>query len=142
MHTKRAWLSRDLPSTVPHAEHVKIVDTLGQVAVFPACRAIVHHGGSGTTAAALRAGIPTLILFAFWLDQPIWAVAVEQLKVGSCRHFSTTTQESLVAILNEILAPQYHARAREVAAQMTKPAESLARAADLLEDAARQGRSA
>src|SRR6201996_8529058 len=127
---------------IPHAEHVKIVDTLGQVAVFPACRAIVHHGGSGTTAAALRAGIPTLILFAFWLDQPIWAVAVEQLKVGSCRHFSTTTQESLVAILNEILAPQYHARAREVAAQMTKPAESLARAADLLEDAARQGRSA
>jgi UDP:flavonoid glycosyltransferase YjiC (YdhE family) len=127
---------------LPHGEHVKIVDTLGQVAVFPACRAIVHHGGSGTTAAALRAGIPTLILFAFWLDQPIWAVAVEQLKVGSCRHFSTTTQESLVAILNEILAPQYHARAREVAAQMTKPAESLARAADLLEDAARQGRSA
>ena len=127
---------------LPRGEHVKIVDTLGQVAVFPACRAIVHHGGSGTTAAALRAGIPTLILFAFWLDQPIWAVAVEQLKVGSCRHFSTTTQESLVAILSEILAPQYHARAREVAAQMTKPAESLARAADLLEDAARQGRSA
>jgi UDP:flavonoid glycosyltransferase YjiC (YdhE family) len=129
-------------SHIPQADHVKIVDTVGQVAVFPACRAIVHHGGSGTTAAALRAGIPTLILFAFWLDQPIWAVAVEQLKVGSCRHFSTTTQESLVAILSEILAPQYHARAREVAAQMTKPAESLARAADLLEDAARQGRSA
>ena len=59
------------------------MDTVGQVAVFPACRAVVHHGGSGTTAAGLRAGIPTLILFAFWLDQPIWAVAVEQLKVGS-----------------------------------------------------------
>jgi UDP:flavonoid glycosyltransferase YjiC (YdhE family) len=127
---------------LPHGEHVKIVQTLGQVAVFPACRAIVHHGGSGTTAAALRAGIPTLILFAFWLDQPIWAVAIEQLKVGSCRHFSTTTQESLVAVLSEILAPQYQTRAREVAAQMTKPAESLARAADLLEDAVRHGRSA
>jgi UDP:flavonoid glycosyltransferase YjiC (YdhE family) len=127
---------------LPHGEHVKIVQTLGQVAVFPACRAIVHHGGSGTTAAALRAGIPTLILFAFWLDQPIWAVAIEQLKVGSCRHFSTTTQESLVAVLSEILAPQYQTRAREVAAQMTKPAESLAKAADLLEDAVRHGRSA
>ncbi|HJY17892.1 MAG TPA: glycosyltransferase [Xanthobacteraceae bacterium] len=127
---------------IPQAEHVKVVGAVNHTAVFPACRAIVHHGGTGTTAASLRAGIPTLILFAFWLDQPIWAVAVEQLKVGSCRHFSTTTQESLVAILSEILAPQYHARAREVAAQMTKPAESLARAADLLEDAARQGRSA
>ena len=67
-------------ATSREADHVKIVDTVGQVAVFPACRAVVHHGGSGTTAAALRAGIPTLILFAFWLDQPIWAVAVEQLK--------------------------------------------------------------
>jgi vancomycin aglycone glucosyltransferase len=129
-------------SHVEHFDHVKVVPVINHAAVFPACRAVVHHGGSGTTAAALRAGIPTLILFAFWLDQPIWAVAVEQLKVGSCRHFSTTTQESLVAVLSSILAPQYHTRAREVAAQMTKPAESLASAADLLEDAARQGRSA
>jgi UDP:flavonoid glycosyltransferase YjiC (YdhE family) len=128
-------------SHIPQADHVKIVDTVGQVAVFPACRAIVHHGGSGTTAAGLRAGIPTLILFAFWLDQPIWAVAVEQLKVGFGRRFSAITQESLAADLSSILAPQYHTRAREVAAQMTKPAESLAKAADLLEDAARQGRS-
>jgi hypothetical protein len=38
-------------------------------------------------------------------------------------------------------APQYANRAHEVATQMTKPAESLAGTADLLEDAARQGRS-
>jgi UDP:flavonoid glycosyltransferase YjiC (YdhE family) len=129
-------------SHIPQADHVKIVDTLGQVAVFPACRAIVHHGGSGTTAAGLRAGISTLILFAFWLDQPIWAVAVERLKVGFGRRFSATTQESLAADLRLLLSPHYATRAREVAAQMTKPAESLASAADLLEDAARQGRSA
>jgi vancomycin aglycone glucosyltransferase len=135
------WSGTNDFSHIPQADHVKIVNTVGQAAVFPACRAIVHHGGAGTTTASLRAGIPTLILFAFWLDQPIWAVAVEQLKVGSARHFSATTQESLVAVLSSILAPQYHTRAREVAAQMTKPAESLASAADLLEDAARQGRS-
>jgi UDP:flavonoid glycosyltransferase YjiC (YdhE family) len=82
-----------------------------------------------------------LILFAVWLDQPIWAAAVEQLKVGSAQRFSAATQESLVADLSSILAPQYLTRAREFAAQMTKPAESLTRAADLLEDAARQGRS-
>ena len=74
---------------LPRGEHVEIVDTLGQVAVFPACRAVVHHGGSsmhGRSPARRRS--PTLILFAFWLDQPIWAVAVEQLKVGSCRHWA------------------------------------------------------
>ena len=50
------------------------------------------------------------------------------------------TQESLVADLRLILTPQYATRAREVATQMTKPAESLAMPADLLEDTARQGR--
>ena len=125
---------------IPHAEHVKIVDAVGQAAIFPLCRAVVHHGGAGTTAAGLRAGIPTLILFAVWLDQPIWAAAVEQLKVGSARRFSATTQESLVADLRSILTPQYLTRAREVAAQMTKPAESLSSAADLLEDTVRQRR--
>ena len=72
-----------------------------------------------------------------WLDQPIWAAGVQRLKVGSGREFSATTQESLVADLRSILAPEYVARAREVATQMTTPAESVARAADLLEDAAR-----
>jgi vancomycin aglycone glucosyltransferase len=135
------WSGENDFTDIPHADHVKVVDTVGQAAVFPACRAIVHHGGAGTTAASLRAGIPTLILFAAWLDQPMWAAAVEQLKAGFGRPFSLISQESLVADLGSILARQYLTRAREVAAQMTKPAESLASAADLIEDAARQGRS-
>ena len=32
-------------------------------AIFPACRAVVHHGGSGTTATGLRAGVPQLVLW-------------------------------------------------------------------------------
>jgi vancomycin aglycone glucosyltransferase len=124
---------------IPHAEHVKIVDAVNQSAVFPACRAVVHHGGAGTTAAGLRAGVPTLVL-CVGLDQPVWASAIERLKVGSARHFSATTQESLVADLRSILTPQCVSQARDIAAQMTKPAESVASAADLLEDAARRGR--
>jgi UDP:flavonoid glycosyltransferase YjiC (YdhE family) len=46
----------------------------------------------------------------------------------------------LVADLRAILAPQYAARAREIATRMTKPAESVAAAADLLEDSARRRR--
>jgi vancomycin aglycone glucosyltransferase len=120
---------------IPHAEHVKVVDTVGQAAIFPLCRAVVHHGGAGTTAAGLRAGIPTLILWN-GLDQPVWADSVTRLKVGFGRRFSESTVDSLVADLHSVLAPHYASRAREVAAQMTTPAESLARAADLLEDAA------
>ena len=127
-------------SDVPHFGHVKVVGSLNYAAVFPACRAVVHHGGSGTTAAGLRAGVPTLILWGVW-DQPMWAAALERLGVGSGRQFSATTQETLVADLRSILTPQCATRAREVAAQMTKPAESVARAADLLEEAVRRGRS-
>jgi UDP:flavonoid glycosyltransferase YjiC (YdhE family) len=43
----------------------------------------------------------------------------------------------LVEDLRTILAPQYAARAREVAARMTKPAQSVAAAADLAENFAR-----
>ena len=103
---------------------------------FPACRALVHHGGAGTTAASLRAGVPTLILWTF-PDQSIWGTQVKQLKVGTSRNFSTTTRESLVSDLRRILAPEYVTRAREIATRMTKPSESITKAADLLENFAR-----
>jgi UDP:flavonoid glycosyltransferase YjiC (YdhE family) len=121
---------------VPHFDHVKVVGALNHAAIFPSCRAVVHHGGAGTTAAGMRAGIPTLILW-IRVDQPIWAAQVKRLKVGSARPFSTTTRKSLVAELRSILAPQYVTRAREIATRMTKPTESVAAAADLLENAAR-----
>ena len=123
-------------SRVSQFEHVKVVGAVNHAAIFPTCRAVVHHGGAGTTAAGLRAGVPTLILW--WAgDQPYWAAAVKRLKVGAARRFSATTRESLVGDLRRILAPQYAARAREIATRMTKPAESIAATADLVEDFAR-----
>jgi UDP:flavonoid glycosyltransferase YjiC (YdhE family) len=123
-------------SHVPYFDHVKVVGAMNYAAAFPACRAVVHHGGVGTTAAGLRAGVPTLILSTD-LDQTLWGARVKRLKVGTARRFSTTTQKSLVADLRTILAPQYVTRAREIAIRMTKPAESVTAAADLVEDFAR-----
>jgi len=120
-------------TNVPHFEHVKVVGAVNYAAIFPACRALVHHGGAGTTAAGLRAGVPTLILWM--LDvQLIWGAAVKRLKVGTARRFSSTTEKSLVADLRTILAPQYLTRVREIATRMTKPADSVAAAADHVED--------
>ena len=119
-------------SHVPHFDHVKVVGLVNYAATFPACRAVVHHGGAGTTAAGLRAGIPTLILWT-GVDQAIRGARVKRLKVGTARRFSTTTRESLVTDLRRILAPQYVTRAREIGDRMTKPAESVANTADLLE---------
>jgi UDP:flavonoid glycosyltransferase YjiC (YdhE family) len=120
-------------------DHVKVVAAVNHTAVFPTCRAVVHHGGSGTTVAGLRAGIPALVL---WItsDQPIWATQIKQLKVGLSRRFQSTTAKTLVADLRQVLTPAYATRAREIASQMAKPAESIASAADLLEKTARLGR--
>jgi len=121
---------------VPHFDHVKMVGTMNYGAAFPACRAVVHHGGAGTTAIGLRAGVPTLILSRD-PSQTLCGAMVKRLKVGAARRLSTTTQKSLVADLRTILAPHYVARAREIATRMTKPAASVAAAADLVENFAR-----
>jgi vancomycin aglycone glucosyltransferase len=118
-----------------NTSEVKVVREVNHAAVFPACRAVVHHGGAGTTAAGLRAGVANLVLWS-GLDQPVWAASVAQLEVGFGRRFLESTLDSLTADLREILTPQYGVRAQAVARQMKSPAESLARAADLLEEAA------
>ncbi|MEV0670286.1 glycosyltransferase [Mycobacterium sp. NPDC050441] len=126
-------------SHVPHSEDVKIVGAMNYSSAFPACRAVVHHGGLGTTAAGLRAGVPTLILSTD-LDQTLWGSRVKRLKVGTARRFSATTEKSLVADLRTILEPHIAARAREVATQMTDPTDSIATTADLVEKLAGVGR--
>jgi UDP:flavonoid glycosyltransferase YjiC (YdhE family) len=122
-------------SDVQTSEEVKVVGVVNYAAVFPVCRAIVHHGGSGTTAASLRAGVPTLILWTVG-DQPFWGNQIKRLKVGTARRFSTTTCESLVEDLRQVLNPDCAARARAIAARMTEPAESVTKAADLMERSA------
>lgn len=123
-------------SSVPAPEHVKVVGTMNYATVFPACRAVVHHGGSSTTPIGLRAGVPQLILY--WdLVHAIYGAAVKRLKVGTARRFSTATEQTLTSDLRTILAPEYVERARAISTRMTRPAESAAAAADLVEGLAR-----
>ena len=61
----------------------------------------------------------------------------QSIENGNLRRFSSTTRRSLVADLRRILAPEYATRARELAIRMTPPAESVAKAADVVEEYAR-----
>lgn len=67
---------RDLPDTV------FMVDSVPHSWLFPQVAAVVHHGGAGTTAAGLRAGIPTIVI-PFFGDQPFWGRRVAELGVGT-----------------------------------------------------------
>ena len=62
-------------------DHVYAVGAIPHAWLFPRVAAVVHHGGAGTTAAGLRAGVPS-ILIPFFADQHFWAEHVRRLGVG------------------------------------------------------------
>jgi len=85
--------------------HVLIIKGAPHEWLFPRCAAAIHHGGAGTTAASLRAGIPTII-FPVLADQPFWAGRIAQLNVGPSKFFSIreltelTLYTQIKAVLN------------------------------------------
>ena len=65
----------DLPDTIYK------IDNAPHSWLFPRMAAVVHHGGAGTTAAGLRAGVPS-VLIPHFADQPFWGWRVRALGVG------------------------------------------------------------
>jgi sterol 3beta-glucosyltransferase len=63
------------------AEHVFHVAEVDHAWLFPRVRAVVHHGGAGTTAQALRAATPSVVVPVLG-DQPYWGRRVRELGVG------------------------------------------------------------
>ena len=63
------------------ADDVLVLDQAPHDGLFPRCAAVVHHGGAGTTGAALRAGVPAVVV-PFGVDQPFWASRVVALGTG------------------------------------------------------------
>ena len=66
----------NLPDTV------LMVESIPHSWLFPRMAAVVHHGGAGTTAAGLRAGVPSIVI-PFFGDQLFWGQRVAKLGVGT-----------------------------------------------------------
>lgn len=82
--------------------------------IFPQAAAIVHHGGVGTTAQALRAGRPMLVV-PFAHDQPDNAARMVRLGVGRTISRQQCTADLIAAELKHLLFdPSYQAKATEV----------------------------
>ena len=68
-------------SQADSSDDVLMVDTVPHDWLFPQMAAVVHHGGAGTTAAGLRAGVPTITI-PFYADQFFWGRRVYALGAG------------------------------------------------------------
>lgn len=62
-------------------QNVFVIDSAPHSWLFPRMSAVVHHGGAGTTAEGLRAGIPTVIV-PFIVDQLFWGKRIRELGAG------------------------------------------------------------
>lgn len=62
-------------------DHILRVDYVPHEVLFREAACVVHHGGAGTTAAALRAGVPSVIVWHM-LDQPYWGNLLASLELG------------------------------------------------------------
>jgi sterol 3beta-glucosyltransferase len=87
--------------------------------LFPRVAAVVHHGGAGTTGAALRAGRPNVVV-PLTADQAFWARRVSRLGAGPPPlSASRITSANLAAAIHAALEdPAITARAREVGRQI------------------------
>jgi sterol 3beta-glucosyltransferase len=66
---------KDLPDSI------WMVDSIPHAWLFPRMASVVHHGGAGTTAAGVSAGVPSIII-PFFGDQPFWGRRIADLGVG------------------------------------------------------------
>lgn len=112
-------------------EHVFVAGAFDHDAVLPRCRAAMHHGGAGTTHAALRAGLPSYVLSVF-ADQPFWGWRTTALEVGGTMPFASVNLELLDAAIDSVLDPAKQARAQRLGAALRAEQGAL-RAASVIE---------
>jgi UDP:flavonoid glycosyltransferase YjiC (YdhE family) len=85
--------TEDLPDTV------FAIDGAPHDVLFPRMSVVIHHGGAGTTAAALRAGVPQVVV-PHIADQPFWGRRVHELGVGAAPiHRKHLSAEGLVTAM-------------------------------------------
>ena len=71
--------------------------------LFPKMKAIIHHGGAGTTGSALRSGIPSIAI-PFFGDQFFWGKQIQKIGVGpKPLPIKKLTSENLSKAINQML---------------------------------------
>ncbi len=128
LHTGWGGLgAQDLPDTVFQIEYAP------HGWLFPRMSMVIHHGGSGTTASALRAGAPSMAV-PFLFDQFYWGRRLAELGVGPAPipHKRLTAAKLVAAIEAGVYDPAMRQRAAEVGANI-QAERGIERAIEVIE---------
>ena len=121
-----------LPVTLPPA--VLHCDFAPFQKLFPLCAAVVHHGGIGTTAKAMAAGVPQLI-HPQCFDQIDNGMRVKRLGAGDCLRVKRSSGKRIAAALTPLLTEAARARCHKLISHFDN-VDAFARSAGLVEDLA------
>jgi len=134
----RAMLVTNFPEQLPGnlPPGVRAFAYLPFSEILPRCAAIVHPGGIGTIAQAIKAGIPHLLV-PHSNDQPDNALRIERLGLGASVYPEKYRAPRVVQLLNRLLdSPEIRSRCTEFAPKVDSPA-AVNKACDLLEGLSR-----
>jgi UDP:flavonoid glycosyltransferase YjiC (YdhE family) len=115
-----------LPPSILHCEFAPFQD------LFPRCAAVLHHGGIGTVAAALAAGVPQLIR-PLCFDQIDNGARVARLGAGDWIHPARSGPRHIAEALQKLAKTEVRNRCR-LLAERCSPNGALEAAAKLIED--------
>ena len=122
----------DLPPNVRHFAFAPFQQ------LFPRCAAVVHHGGIGTTARAIAAGIPQLVL-PFAYDQVDNAIRIKRLGAGEWIRARRANGRRIAKALQRLLSPGVRERCRARAGAFDP--HGICIAADRVEELGVSGRA-
>jgi UDP:flavonoid glycosyltransferase YjiC (YdhE family) len=120
-------------SPIVRPEAIHFVGHVPHDWLFPRCTAVVHHGGIGTTAQALRCGRPALVE-PHGNDQFYNAARVVALEVGAAADHRVLTPENLAdALADHVLNPTVRRRTEQLGTKI-RAEDGLSVACDMIEE--------
>jgi UDP:flavonoid glycosyltransferase YjiC (YdhE family) len=113
------------------ADDVFVAD-LPHASLFPQVKAVIHHGGAGTTASALAAGRPTFIV-PFAYDQPFWGHRVAAAGAGPRPVYAHRLTAERIGSAIEVLSRRDVRAAAEGIGKHMQAEQAVERGASLVE---------
>jgi UDP:flavonoid glycosyltransferase YjiC (YdhE family) len=109
----------------------KVIGAVNHAALFPRLSAVVHHGGAGTTAEALRSGVPQIIA-PHMFDQHDWASRVYADGLGPAPLKKLFTADALASALRGTIGNAAMLKRAEARAEPIRASRGTARAVEAI----------